>query len=130
MEITVGPVDIVVNNAGAEIGASCTAYSPDEVSELITLDLVAPLLLIKAVLPGMVARRHGQVVNICSLASKGPLPYGVPYSAAKSGLAMATQSLRLEYARSGVGFSAVLPGFVTQAGIFARHQRSAQPSHR
>ncbi len=111
-----------MNNAGVEVASSFTRYSPDELDGLLALDLLAPLLLTHRLLPGMLARGVGHVVNICSLASKGPLPYGVPYAAAKSGLAGATASLRAEYAATGVGFSAVIPGFVTGAGIFARHE--------
>jgi short-subunit dehydrogenase len=119
---TAGPIDILVNCAGVETASSYTRYSEAELDGIITLDLLAPLRLIRALLPGMLARGTGHVVNICSLASKGPLPYGVPYAAAKSGLAGATQSLRIEYQATGVGFSAVIPGFVSGAGIFARHQ--------
>jgi short-subunit dehydrogenase len=119
---TAGPIDILVNCAGVEIASAYTRYSEAELDGIMRLDLLAPLWLIQALLPGMLARGSGHVVNICSLASRGPLPYGVPYAAAKWGLAGATHSLRLEYAGSGIGFSVVIPGFVTGAGIFARHQ--------
>jgi short-subunit dehydrogenase len=119
---TAGPIDLLVNNAGVEVASAYTRYTETELSQIISLDLLIPLQLIRAVLPGMVARRRGHIVNICSLASLGPLPYGVPYAAAKAGLAAATRSLRVEYAGSGVGFSALVPGFVTGAGIYARHQ--------
>jgi short-subunit dehydrogenase len=122
VEQTLGPLDILVNNAGVEVASSFTRYSPEELDRILVLDLLVPLPLIHRLLPGMLARKAGHVVNICSLASKGPLPYGVPYAAAKWGLAGATQSLRAEYAGTDVGFSAVIPGFVTKAGIFARHE--------
>ena len=122
VEENLGPPDILVNNAGLELASSFTRYSPAELDLILAVDLLAPLQLTHRLLPSMLARRAGHVVNICSLASKGPLPYGVPYAAAKSGLAGATASLRAEYAGTGVGFSAVIPGFVTGAGIFARHQ--------
>lgn len=122
VEETLGPLDILVNNAGVEVASSFTRYSPDELDDILALDLLVPLRLTHTLLPGMLARAAGHVVNICSLAGKGPLPYGVPYAAAKSGLAGATASLRAEYADTGVGFSSVIPGFVTGAGIFARHE--------
>lgn len=121
-EDAIGPLDIVVNNAGIEIASSFTLYSDEEVERILALDLMAPLWLIRRVLPGMLERGVGHVVNIGSLASKGGLPFGVPYAAAKWGLAGMTQSLRAEYAGSGVGFSVVIPGFVTGEGIFARHE--------
>jgi len=121
-EDAIGPIGILVNNAGIEIASSFTLYSEDEVQRILVVDLLAPLRLIREVLPGMLERGAGHVVNICSLASKGALPYGVPYAAAKEGLAGATQSLRAEYAGTGVGFSVVIPGFVTGEGIFARHE--------
>lgn len=123
-EEAVGPLDILVNNAGVEIASSFTLYTEDELRGILAVDLIAPLLLIHRVLPGMLARRRGHVVNVCSLASKGALPYGVPYAAAKSGLAAVTESLRAEYAETGVGFSTLIPGFVTGAGIFARHEEN------
>jgi short-subunit dehydrogenase len=122
VEETLGAVEVLVNNAGVEIASSFTRYSPDELDGIVALDLLVPLRLTRRLLPGMLGRGYGHVVNVCSLASKGPLPYGVPYAAAKWGLAGATASLRVEYEGSGVGFSAVIPGFVTGAGIFARHQ--------
>ena len=97
-------------------------YSRDELETILTLDLVVPMLFIRQVLPGMLERGGGHVVNIGSLACKGALPYGVPYAAAKWGLAGLTQSLPAEYAGSGVGFSLVIPGHVTEEGMFARHE--------
>lgn len=117
-----GPLSVVVNGAGVEIASSFTVYSREQLETVLTLDLVVPMLLIREVLPGMLERGSGHVVNIGSLAGKGALPYGVPYAAAKWGLAGLTQSLRAEYAGSGVGFSLVIPGFVTEEGIFARHE--------
>src|SRR6266536_800901 len=76
----------------------------------------------RAALPAMLAAGEGHVVNVSSLAGRGALPYGVAYAAAKWGLVGVTQSLRAEYADAPVGFSVVVPGYVTGEGIFARYQ--------
>jgi short-subunit dehydrogenase len=86
------------------------------------VNLLAPMLLTHRVLPGMLERGRGHVVNMASLAGKSPVPFDAPYSANKAGLIAFTQSLRLEYADAPVGFSAVIPGFVNE-GMYVRHQQ-------
>lgn len=81
---------------------------------------MVPLLLTHHLVPGMLSRGLGHVVNISSIGGKGAVPYSVPYAAAKWGLVGVTQSLRAEYADAPVGFSVVCPGFVTGEGMFAR----------
>jgi NAD(P)-dependent dehydrogenase (short-subunit alcohol dehydrogenase family) len=80
---TAGPIDLLVNNAGVELASAYTRYSETELSQIISLDLLIPLQLIREVLPGLVARRRGHIVNVCSLASLGPLPYGGPIGRGK-----------------------------------------------
>ena len=84
------------------------------------INLLAPMALIQAVLPGMKARGRGHVVNIASIAGKGPSPFLSAYGSTKAGLIGLTRSLRLEHHGTGVGFSAVSPGFVSEAGMYAR----------
>jgi len=121
-EAEVGPIDILVNNAGVEGSNAFTAMSEHDIEQVVTVNLTAALLLTRALLPGMLERRRGHVVNIASLAGKMALPFAAPYSATKSALIGATQALRAEYRGTPVGFSVVCPGFVSNEGMYARHE--------
>jgi short-subunit dehydrogenase len=117
-----GPIDILINNAGVEMTAAYQDMDPSEIEETIAINLTAAMLLTRAVLPGMLERGKGHVVNIASGAGKAGVPYGVPYSATKFGLVGATQALRAEHLDSPVGFSVICPGFVTDEGMYARFE--------
>jgi len=115
-----GPVDVLVNNAGVETVASYLTSEPGDIERTIAVYLTAPMLLARDVLPGMVARGRGHIVNMASAAGKSGVPYGAPYSATKFGLVGMTHALRAELYGSPVGVSVVGPGFVTGAGMYAR----------
>jgi len=115
-----GPVDVLVNNAGIEIAGHYAALDEEAIVKLLDVNLRAPMLLTRKVLPGMLARRWGHVCNVSSLAGKVGTPFNEPYSASKFGLSGFTESMRITYAGSGVGFSSVCPGFVREAGMHAR----------
>jgi short-subunit dehydrogenase len=121
-EAEVGPVDIVVNNAGAERAAAFADLEAEEIAGMIDLNLTSAMLLTLAVLPGMVARGRGHVVNIASAAGKVGCPFAASYSATKFGLVGATQALRAEHHGSPVGFSVICPGFVRDDGMYARYE--------
>jgi len=106
----IGPVDVLVNNAG--IGwAGPFAETPD-VERLVAVNLVAPILLTRALLPGMLERGRGHVVNVASIAGfVGPSEEAV-YAATKAGLVAFSESLRYELRGSGVGVTLVAPGVV------------------
>jgi uncharacterized protein len=91
-----GPVDILVNNAGVDLVGELTEQRADEIEHLFTLNLVAPVLLSRAVLPGMRARKRGHIVNVSSMAATNAVPGLVPYSASKAGLSHFTAGLRAE----------------------------------
>jgi short-subunit dehydrogenase len=120
VEAEVGPIDILVNNAGLEVVSSFTNSSREELDSILAVNLMAPMLLIHRVLPGMLTRGRGHVVNISSLAGKVGAPYAAPYAAAKAGLIGLTQSLRNELAGSPVGCSVICPGFVAGDGMYGR----------
>jgi short-subunit dehydrogenase len=119
-EAQAGPIDVLVNNAGLEITAAFTSSTREELDSILTVNLLGPMRLIHCVLPGMLARGQGHVVNISSLAAKVGPPYEAPFVAAKAGLIGLTQSLRSELADSPVGCSVICPGFVAQDGMYAR----------
>jgi short-subunit dehydrogenase len=129
-ETALGPLDVLVNNAGVEQAGAFTRYEAHELTSMIELNLTAPLLLTHRVLPGMLERRRGHVVFISSMAGKLGPPYQVPYAAAKAGLIAITQSLRAEYLHAPVGFSVVCPGFVAGDGMYQRMAEQGMASNR
>jgi short-subunit dehydrogenase len=119
-----GPIDILVNNAGIDAMRCYPQESDAQTEEMIELDLLIPMLLTRKLLPKMLARKTGHIVNIASLAGKTAMPYCVSYSAAKAGLIGFSNSLRSELQGSGVSASVVCPGFVVSEGMFAEKQRA------
>jgi short-subunit dehydrogenase len=129
-EAVLGPIDLLVNNAGVEVAAAFTAYTREELTGMIDVNLTAPMLLTHRVLPGMLERGRGHVVFISSLAGKLGPAYQEPYAATKFGLVGLTQSLRAEYRGSPVGFSVVCPGFVAGDGMYQRIADEGMRSNR
>lgn len=123
-----GPIDIVIHNAGLENGGTFLNRSADEIERVLQTNLLAPLLLTRCLLPGMVQRGQGHIVTIASLAGKMALPYAATYSASKAALLAWSASLRVELRNTGVGCSLVTPGFIAEAGMFASHGSRA-PSY-
>jgi short-subunit dehydrogenase len=117
-EAEFGEIDVLVNNAGIEITFPYDKQAPEEIEQVIAVNLTAPMLLTRAVLPGMVARKRGHIVNIASLAGKVGVPYGLPYASTKAGLIHFTESLRSEFRGTGVSGSVVCPGFVSEVGMY------------
>jgi short-subunit dehydrogenase len=119
-EAALGPLDLLVNNAGVETTGAFTVYTREELTAMVDLNLTAPMLLAHRVLPGMLDRRRGHVVFVSSLAGKIGAAYNGPYAATKAGLVGLTQSLRAEYLHQPVGFSVVCPGFIAGDGMYQR----------
>jgi len=84
------------------------------------VNLIAPFALTRLVLPKMLERNAGHIVNIASIAAKSGAPYAATYSGTKAGLAEWTRALRLELANTGVHFSTIFPGYVREVGMFAK----------
>ena len=76
--------------------------------------------LTRLVLPGMLERKSGHIVNIASIAAKSGAPYAATYSGTKAELAEWTRALRLELSNTGVHFSTIFPGYVREIGMFAK----------
>ena len=119
-----GTTDILINNAGVEFTAPYHALSEDEISSVLQVNLEAPMQLSRMVIPEMLERGLGHIVNMASLAGKSAPAFQEPYAATKSGLIAFTMSLRETYLGSGVSASAICPGFV-EAGIYARIKRKS-----
>ncbi len=119
-EAELGQIDLLVNNAGIERVARFDTARETDITDTLHINLEAPMLLSRAIVPGMLARGRGHVVNIASGAGKVGVAYGTSYCASKHGLVGFTNALRSEYHGSPVGFSVVCPGFVTDAGMYDR----------
>jgi short-subunit dehydrogenase len=129
-EAALGPLDVLVNNAGVEYVAAFTQYTREELISSININLTAPLLMTRHVVPAMLARGRGHVVFIASVAGKVGPAYEEPYAASKAGLIALTQSLRAEYRKAPVGFSVVCPGFVAGDGMYQRMVQQGVMSNR
>ncbi len=120
---TFGAVDVLVNNAGIEQASHFHELAAADIARMVAVNLTGPMLLTRAVLPGMVDRGRGHIVNVASLAGKSPVPYNAVYAATKAGLLGFTHSLHAELHGAGVGASSVSPGFVSEAGMFHDSQQ-------
>ena len=130
VEAALGPIDVLVNNAGVESIGAFTSYTREELTSMVDVNLTAPLLLTHRLTPGMLERGRGHVVFIASMAGKVGPAFNEPYAAAKAGLVGLTQSLRAEYLDAPVGFSVVCPGFIAGDGMYARMVEDGHHSNR
>jgi NAD(P)-dependent dehydrogenase (short-subunit alcohol dehydrogenase family) len=116
VERDLGPVDLLVNNAGLGGPAGPTwEADPDEWWRCVEVNLRGPLLCCRLVVPGMVARRRGRVINVASGAGTRPIPFLSAYSAGKAALIRLTENLAAEAAEHGVRVFAMQPGTVRTA---------------
>ena len=107
-----GPVDVLVNNAGIAESAPFVKTEPELWDRHFAVNVRAPYLLARAVLPGMLARRWGRVINVASLAGLFGSPYVTAYTASKHALVGFTRALATEVSGKGVTVNALCPGFV------------------
>ncbi len=121
----IGPLDILINNAGMEWVSRYTSMSPEDIETMVRTNLVAPLLLSRLVLPDMRERADGHIVMMSSLGGKKGSPYSATYAATKAGLIEWTSGIREELRGTGVSASVICPGFVTEAGMFAEYHKRA-----
>lgn len=119
-EDALGPIDILVNNAGVEFGGDFLATDEDALETTVAVNLLAVMDLTRLVVPGMLERGRGHVVNMASLAGKVPGPQLASYTASKHGVVGFTAALRAELGTEPVGFSAICPGFVSRVGMYGR----------
>jgi short-subunit dehydrogenase len=115
-----GTVDLLINNAGVVQPAAYERLSPEEIDHQVAVNLTAPMALTRLVLPLMLERGRGHVVNVASLGGLLGLGWTEPYSAAKHGLVGFTRSLRMSCreSRSAVSASVICPGFIDDVGMY------------
>ena len=119
-ERTFGSVDVLVNNAGGDLQREFHHYTAEDVEALIRLNLTGPIELTRLLLPGMLQRKLGHIVNISSMGGRIGFPYTEVYSACKDGLIGFTRVLRTDYRKVGVSSSVLILGSIGGAGTGAR----------
>lgn len=112
MEAEVGPVDILVNNAGIIRRVPMTEMEAADFRKVIDVDLTAPFIVAKAVLPGMMERKRGKIINICSMMSELGRETVSAYAAAKGGLKMLTRNIASEYGQYHIQCNGIGPGYI------------------
>jgi short-subunit dehydrogenase len=115
-----GAIDVLVNNAGIVQPAAYERLSVAQIEQQVGVNLAAPMALARRVLPHMLARDRGHIVNIASLGGLLGIAWGEPYGATKHGLVGFTRSLRMSCKTSGtkVSASVVCPGFIDGVGMY------------
>ena len=116
VEERLGGIDLLVNNAGGDPLREFHTMTIEENLRTLQLNLVAPLALSHAALPGMLRRSRGHIVNISAMAGRVSFPYTEVYSAAKDGLIGFTRVLRADYHARGVSASVLILGSIRGAG--------------
>ncbi|MFB6342346.1 gluconate 5-dehydrogenase [Saccharicrinis sp. FJH2] len=112
IEKNVGPVDILVNNAGIIKRIPILDMPIKDFQQVIDIDLVAPLIVAKRVAPGMIERRFGKIINMCSMMSVYGRNSVSAYAAAKGGLKLLTANMTCEWAKYNVQINGIGPGYI------------------
>jgi NAD(P)-dependent dehydrogenase (short-subunit alcohol dehydrogenase family) len=112
-EARLGPVDVLVNNAATNIGQGpALAVTDDMLDKMVDVNVKAALRLVRLTVPGMLARGHGSVLNVASIAGLQPLPGSLLYGFTKAGLIMLTRYWAREFGPQGVRVNAIAPGLI------------------
>ncbi|MFV0546321.1 MAG: gluconate 5-dehydrogenase [Bacteroides sp.] len=112
IEKEVGTVDILVNNAGIIKRVPMHEMSAAEFRQVIDVDLNAPFIVAKAVIPAMIKKGHGKIINICSMMSELGRETVSAYAAAKGGLKMLTRNIASEYGEHNIQCNGIGPGYI------------------
>lgn len=113
VEKELGPVDAVVNNSATNIGQGPSLdIDPPMLDKMVDINVKAAMRLVHRVLPSMISRGGGSILNIVSISGLDPQPGGLLYSFTKAGLIMLTRSWAREFGPSGVRVNAIAPGLI------------------
>ena len=112
IQADLGGVDILVNNAGIIKRIPMVEMSAEDFRQVVDIDLVGPFLCAKAVIPGMIQKGHGKIINICSMMSELGRETVSAYAAAKGGLKMLTRNICSEYGEANIQCNGIGPGYI------------------
>ena len=117
IEETIGGVDILVNNAGIIKRIPMEEMDVEDFRKVVDIDLVAPFICAKAVIPGMIKKGHGKIINICSMMSELGRETVSAYAAAKGGLKMLTRNICSEYGEHNIQCNGIGPGYIATPAL-------------
>jgi gluconate 5-dehydrogenase len=112
IEENVGTVDILVNNAGIIKRIPILDMAITDYKQVIEVDLIAPLILSKRVVPKMIEKRYGKIINMCSMMSEYGRNTVSAYASAKGGLKMLTRNMTCEWAKYNIQINGIGPGYI------------------
>ncbi|MDE6341316.1 MAG: gluconate 5-dehydrogenase [Muribaculaceae bacterium] len=112
VEKNIGVIDILVNNAGIIKRIPMTEMDVKEFRQVVDIDLIGPFICAKAVIPGMIKKGHGKIINICSMMSELGRETVSAYAAAKGGLKMLTRNICSEYGEHNIQCNGIGPGYI------------------
>ena len=128
IEEKIGTVDILVNNAGMIKRIPMHEMSADEFRKVVDVDLNAPFIMAKAVLPGMMKKKAGKIINICSMMSELGRETVSAYATAKGGLKMLTKNIASEYGEYNIQCNGIGPGYIATSQTAPLRERQADGS--
>ena len=128
IENEVGVVDILVNNAGIIKRIPMCEMKAAEFREVIDVDLNAPFIMSKAVIPGMLKKGHGKIINICSMMSELGRETVSAYAAAKGGLKMLTKNIASEFGEHNIQCNGIGPGYIATPQTAPLREKQADGS--
>ena len=128
IEAEVGTVDILVNNAGIIKRIPMLEMTAEQFRQVIDVDLNAPFIVSKAVIPGMLKKGHGKIINICSMMSELGRETVSAYAAAKGGLKMLTRNICSEYGEANIQCNGIGPGYIATPQTAPLRERQADGS--
>ena len=128
IEKQLGVIDILVNNAGIIKRIPMTEMSVEDFRQVIDIDLNAPFIVSKAVLPGMIKKGHGKIINICSMMSELGRETVSAYAAAKGGLKMLTRNICSEFGEYNIQCNGLGPGYIATPQTAPLRERQADGS--
>ena len=128
IEKDIGTIDILVNNAGIIKRIPMVEMEANDFRKVIDVDLTAPFIMSKAVLPGMIKKRSGKIINICSMMSELGRETVSAYASAKGGLKMLTRNIACEYGHYNIQCNGLGPGYIETPQTAALRERQPDGS--
>lgn len=111
IEKTIGPIDVLVNNAGIQIRGPLENFNSADFRRVIDINLTGAFLVAKTVVQGMIRRKAGKIINVCSIQSELARPTIAPYTASKGALRNLTRGMATDWGKYNIQVNAISPGY-------------------